>query len=174
MKELVRRVLQWREGGMVERCHFMPHHGSYSVAYHTHQMLVLLELLHPNPPKRLYRAILRHDLAERYVGDMPFATKKKFPEVDAQLSRAEEYVEKKMGCSSVDLDLSEDDRLWMKALDQLEFWLWCHDQVALGSLVVQERLEQMDRWIMSARRWYPKPCVSFIDAFEWSRTSDCD
>ena len=75
------RILQMIEGGQVKRCHCLPHHGHYDVAQHTFNMLILLDELWPHvePNVDLMRHILRHDLFERWTGDMPCMSKSLMP-----------------------------------------------------------------------------------------------
>lgn len=130
MEEL-NRVLQMREGGNVARSHCIPHLDQYSVGKHTFDMLVLLDVLHPSPSLQLYQAILRHDLHERWTGDPPGSIKNFAPGVKEALKEMVSTVEDRMGLPSIEITAEEEE--WIKALDQVEFYMWTLDQAAMGN-----------------------------------------
>ena len=66
-----------RESVAVRRAHIMYTARHYDIAQHCYNMAAMLMLLHPNPSAELIKAVLFHDVAERWTGDMP-ATAKKF------------------------------------------------------------------------------------------------
>ena len=168
-----KRIMRMREGGHVQRCHCMPHHGTYDVAQHTFHMLILMEELHPNPSRELYSLILRHDLMERWTGDSPATAKRWMPGLKIALTGAEEELEKRTGIEAYLGDhVTESDRRWLKALDQVEFILWCEDQIALGNLNVLWNRAEMDRWIERDADSIPAPVLEFLESFEWKRTPD--
>ena len=123
------RILAAREGGHVERCHTFPHHGTYSVASHSYNMVAMLVILHPEPSLELIKACLLHDCAERWVGDVPSPAK---PHVAPGLGDEEDEILRHFDFPPKS-DLSEEDARWVSALDALEFLIWCSDQIALGN-----------------------------------------
>lgn len=165
---LVDLVLRMREGGAVRRCHAVPHHGHYDVAQHSFGMLLLLSALHPNPPKSLYEYILRHDLHERWLGDIPCETKIFVPGLREGLRKAERHLS---GLTKIDVPIvTGRDALWVKALDWLEFLLWCDEQIGLGyralipkRITVWKGLEEMD---------LPEEVRDFLKVYRWRRTED--
>lgn len=163
----VKNVIRMREGGHVQRCHCFPHHGSYDVAQHTFHMLLLLDVLHPDPPQELYRSILRHDLFERWTGDSPAAAKQVIPSLRMVLRAGEEDIEEMTGIKRF---VTEDP--WLKALDELEFLLWCDDQIALGSKIAE--MKRAEVWGALLRAWekLPKEVQQFLEDYKWQRTKD--
>jgi len=126
------RLSLLREAGHVERAHTLPHHGSYSVGKHSFDMALLLLVLHPNPRPELLKAVLTHDLGERFTGDMPHPAKRLDGEIGKRLDRLERLTLERLEADYVSL-LTADERLWLVSLDRVEFILWCKDQIALGN-----------------------------------------
>lgn len=163
------RILASREGGHVARCHTIPHAMTYDVAQHTFNMLSMLDVLHPNPSINLIKAILRHDITERWVGDMPKNVDRLSPSAWESLKKAEAECAKKAGVSMPSLD--EEETKWLNALDAIEFWLWAeeewqgHRNVIAGGYAwrARENLTKMDM---------PKQCQKFVRGFAWRRLSD--
>lgn len=119
-----------REGGMVERCHTMPHIGSYSVAAHSYGVAQIIRTFHSNPPLELIGAALDHDVAERWVGDTPATAKWLSPLLRDALHTAEHKIQDRFG---LDEALTQEERRWLKAADILELWLWAEEQVFMGN-----------------------------------------
>ncbi len=170
MPSPVDRVLRLREAGNVQRCHVLPHLGEYSNGLHTYQMLVLLEVLHPSPGRDLYRAILLHEAHERYMGDIPATFKAVAdPALVGAVGDLKERLNRDLGTA---VSLAPEEQSWIRALDGVEFWLWCQDQVALGSSPAAYKLEYVDRWIADNADWFPEPVREFVKNFKWRRTPD--
>lgn len=164
----VHRILQMREGGAVKRCHTVPHHGHYDVAQHTFNMLLLLDTLHPQPSRSLYRYILRHDLYERWTGDSPTVTKALIPELKSGLKRAERELSNRTGIDLPTID--PQDKLWVKALDWFEFLFWCDEQIGLGyKALIPKRITV---WRGLEEMTLPQQCQELMDTYRWYRTSD--
>lgn len=168
----VKRVLRLREAGHVERCHTLPHHDRYSVATHCYNMAALISALHPDPSANLYRAIVYHDAHERWTGDIPGALKYLRPDLAATLDHEKERIDALVGYEHHLVALSPDDRKWLKAVDRIEFYLWCEDQLALGNRHVGGRLEAVK--VQLTETPMPPPCQAFLDAYQWHRTGDND
>lgn len=116
-----------REGGDVERAHTLPHIGSYTVGKHTFDMLLLLYHLYPGTPSHtLVRAILHHDLHERWNGDSPPGMRRRLHSFAKESKFAQEFVDARLGISPTDLSLN--DQKWLRGLDVLELYIWCIDQ----------------------------------------------
>lgn len=130
------RIHAAREGGAVERCHGTPHHGSYSVGHHTFNAVSLLLLLHPAPTVELIKTVQWHDVAERWLGDVPSPAKSVDHGFVEPYARAEERVLFQLGLCSFGCDLPEEDLRWLKAVDILELWMWTADQLMLGNRMV--------------------------------------
>lgn len=163
----VRTIIRMREGGHVKRCHCFPHHGHYDVAQHTFHMLLLLDALHPDPPRELYTAILRHDLLERWTGDSPAAIKR----ISVGFAQALKVVEKKVESLS-EIDRKDVESSWIKALDNLEFFMWCDDQIALGNRVAEDKKMEVDLWFRQNWPALPAEVQEFLEEYRWERTKD--
>lgn len=180
MRGTISRVLRAREAGAVERCHNMPHHGSYSVAAHSWGVAVLLCELHPGPRPELLWAALYHDFAERWTGDMPngplpaglprvFAEKTTEDRQDFRgaLASYESTVLQAFGKNHGAM-LDPAERVWLRACDTLELWLWCQDQSALGNRHVEPMAKRLYGWLVSKDQ--PAPVRDFVMNFKWRRT----
>lgn len=164
----VEKILRMREGGAVRRCHTLPHHGHYDNAQHSFNMLLLLDELNPGATLGLYKHILRHDLFERWTGDAPCMSKMLIPELREGLARADEILAERTGIEMPTLEPHE--RLWLKALDWIEFLMWCDEQIGLGYIAlipkrqtVIDGLNEMD---------IPTECRDFLGRYSWRRTDD--
>ena len=135
LQTTIYRVQAAREGGDVKRCHTQPTISHYDNAQHSYGAVTLLLLLHPNPSVNLIKAVMFHDVGERWMGDLPSPAKT----VNAKLSRhyhvAENMVLDSLGMNLV---LTAPEESWLKAVDTLDLWLWCRKEEAMGNrLLVQ-------------------------------------
>jgi 5'-deoxynucleotidase YfbR-like HD superfamily hydrolase len=163
------KALRMREAGKIERCHVIPHVAPYNNGFHTWAMLTLLDLLHPRPTLALYRAILKHDLAERHTGDMPGIVRVVDPELYATYDAAGEIIAEHLGYA---VELKESEKIWLKALDKLEFWMWCHDEMNMGNDHVRNGVDATEMWFNSNWDKLPPSVQRFFRHFEWERTSE--
>lgn len=127
------RIAATREAGTVRRCHIVPHHGQYNIAQHSYGAVSLLLLLHPHPSLNLIKAVQWHDVAERWLGDVPAPAKWTHTELGEAYERAEEELLKRLGLFG---ELTDLEVAWLKAVDTLELWLWCREEEALGNEAV--------------------------------------
>jgi 5'-deoxynucleotidase YfbR-like HD superfamily hydrolase len=160
-----------REGGQVLRNHTCPHIGTYSVAEHSHQMLVLLYGLHPNPSAYLAQAITYHDLAERYVGDLPAPVRLSDPDVGEAVKRLEQEVSRRMG---LEVPLTGEEVVWLNALDKVEHYLWCQDQLSMGNSFVKGQIRKLEEIFadLASRGRIPEPVLRFLETATHERRSD--
>jgi len=143
------QVLRAREGGAVKRVHTIPWIGEYNVAQHTFGMLVLLDLLYDEhkihdddwPYIQLTQHILWHDVAERWTGDAPGGLRYFDEDIRKNFKLAEKEVIEKFNFPLKELPDWNSDKAWVRSLDQLEFWLACHDQRALGNKNVEPYID---------------------------------
>ena len=133
LSPLLTRLAATREAGTVRRCHIVPHHGQYNIAQHSYGAVSLLLLLHPNPSLTLIKAVQWHDVAERWLGDIPAPAKWTHAELGEAYERAEEELLKCLGLFG---ELTDLEVAWLKAVDTLELWLWCREEEALGNAAV--------------------------------------
>ncbi len=130
----ITKILSLRASGHVKRWHTLPHFGEQTDAEHSAQALTLLFLLHPDPSVNLIKAMLWHDFAERYAGDVPAPARRENPTFALEYEKAENKFFAEHGLmTEVFNQLDEDDWHWLKAIDTLELLLWCHDQMLLGN-----------------------------------------
>ncbi len=156
------------EAGQVERLHATPHHRPYNVATHSWNMAAMLCQLHPNPSSHLIKAVLFHDVAERYVGDMPSPGKWWIsPAIGQILQKVEEEIQHLLGVS---FELTERDRDWLKALDLVELFYFCCEEMAMGNSHVKSIIETC--WELLNEDWVPSAVHDWIDEGWEGRTDD--
>lgn len=134
--ERVQEVLSLRASGHVRRWHTIATLGdTQTVSSHSAQALSLLLLLHPSPSVDLIKAVLWHDSAERVVGDVPAPVRRANAVFSDEYEREESrfFGEQAPTAMRAMLDLSDDDKRWLKAVDTLELLLYCYEQVMLGN-----------------------------------------
>lgn len=148
MAEFIKNIIKarfLREAGHVQRCHNLPHHGEYTVGKHSYDALSLLFVLYPGDPSiNLIKSVLWHDSAERYLGDVPAPAKWTNPDLKEIYETIENETLKRHGCA---FELTENEHLWLKAIDMVEFWLWCLDQQMLGNTMIDNAKDAIEHAI---------------------------
>ncbi len=167
---VIEQALRFREGGHVERMHVIPHHGTCSVAEHSWHAAALLMVLHPNPSKRLIKAVLLHDVHERWDGDVPRHATVAHAGLRSAVGDVEYYTRTKLGIIDAMESLNAEEQLWLQAVDSLEFLLWCEDQIVLGNKHVETYKSNIWRWFQDHK--LPGPVKTFLKRFHWHRTND--
>lgn len=133
-------------------------------------MLLLLDVLYPGDPSyNLVQAILYHDTHERWIGDMPGPVRRRFPYYGETKKQAALEAEGMLGLPG-DRHLTGNEKQWLKALDHLDFMLWCDDQFAMGNLNAEHARAGTRRWF--DQNDVPKEVMDFIIFFHWKRTSE--
>lgn len=138
MNSTLLKVAATREGGTVRRCHGTPHHGLYNIAQHSFGAVTLLLLLHPAPSVDLIKAVQWHDVAERWLGDMPSPAKSTNPELARVYEETEARLLYQLGLLP---ELQQAEQHWLKAVDLLDLWLWAREEKHLGNQNVAGMLE---------------------------------
>lgn len=175
-EELRKRILAMRECTQVQRCHTIQHHGTYSNGQHSIDAVMLLLAFNPDASKKLIMALLTHDFGERWVGDLPATVKRKSKHLNDAYVHMEEvakshYLDVTVCCEPC--TLSEDEQKWLKSMDALEFWLWCHDQLWLGNQHPQQACDRVRKWLLDTDSgFWIKEVSDFVANFRWERTSD--
>lgn len=131
-QRLVDRLRNIRLGGRVERCHAVPHHGSYSNAAHSWGVAMVLWVLWPEHFPRLGIYCLAHDIPEFIVGDIPAPTLRFNPEMREMIQPLESLVAAGLQVPS-EHDLSEEDMAILKVCDRLELYFWANEQMLMGN-----------------------------------------
>lgn len=142
--DIAKFIVQSRAGGRTERCHNIPHHGSYNVAAHSWGVAMLLYYIWPDDFPRLAIYCLAHDVPEAWVGDIPSPTLKYTPGLKDVVENLEVKLLYKIALRST-TELSREDEAKVRACDQLEFWLWAKEQQAFGNRYVQEAITEIER-----------------------------
>ncbi len=155
-----------REAGTVRRCHLVPIHGSYNIAQHTYGAVSLLLLLNPRPSVDLIKAVMWHDVGERWLGDMPSPAKLINPQLRQVYEDAERRVVASLGLLP---GLMPDEQDWLLAVDILDLWLWAREEVALGNIAVQQMIDNCDRHIQDLNYQHEFPELAY-DFFWAERT----
>ncbi len=158
-------AMSLRASGHVARWHTLQHVNRQTDAEHSAQALSLLLLLHPDPSVNLIKSLLWHDSAERVCGDMPAPIKRENPELSAHYEAAEmSFFEIHPTVIDAMTKLTEDERLWLKAVDVLELLLYCHDEIAMGNShfeIIEKRARQ---YLASAVT--PIEVTQFVNRFQ--------
>lgn len=170
MDNIIKQIHRIREAGQVERCHVLPHIGSYNVAMHSWHAAMLLLELYPGASRNLLEHILRHDTAERWTGDIPATAKWQFPKLKEASQKAEEHC-----LSYLDMYpplLTEEENLWLHAIDTLELFLWCYDQIFFGNQHIKGIKENILSWVEGHTSLIPLPVLKIFQTYEWNRCKD--
>lgn len=139
------QLVQSRAGGAVERCHGIPHQGSYSNGAHSWGVAMLMWYLWPEDFPRLAIYCLTHDVPEAWVGDSPAPVGRYVPGYKDEVGKLETRINHSLGLPAEhDLDLADYEKL--KACDRLEFWMWSKEQLHRGNLYAQEGLTEIERY----------------------------
>jgi hypothetical protein len=155
--KLEQRVLLARLGGMVERCHILPHAKSYSNAAHSWGVAMLMLQLWPEDFPRLAGYCLCHDVPEAWVGDIPAHTKHRLgAEARAQLQALESGVFTRLQLPDEN-ELSISDQEKLKACDALDLWLWARDEMRRGNYHAEEVCWKLEFWFRNGDRALPSP-----------------
>lgn len=167
---LVYRILMYRECTKTNRCHTVPYLGEpYSVGKHTMDALVLLLTFYPQASKDLIVALMFHDFPERWIGDLPAPAKWFNADLKKEYEVTERVVIDRKKIPSPSLTVEE--ARWLDIVDRLEFWCWCHDQIALGNRNVEGAYEQIHNWFMHQDN-LPKDICLFMNEYVWQRTHE--
>lgn len=137
------QVIESRAGGKVERCHVLPHLGSYSNAAHSWGVAMLMHYLWPEDFPRLALICLAHDVPERVVGDIPAPPLRHIPGLREGISNLEALTSYSLNLPA-EANLSPEDHAKLKACDHLELWIWSQEQVAIGNQYSQECITTLE------------------------------
>lgn len=161
------RVSVMREASRVEREHTMPHHGSYTNGQHSYDMATLLIMFHPEPSMDLMKAVLLHNVPDRYTGDVPEPAQQSDGEFGKRMAIMAVRIKQSLGIS---FDLTDQDRVWLRALDKTEQFLWAKEQIMMGNHNAQARVGQLASWFQ--HNAIPVQLKTFLEQHTWIRTPD--
>ena len=128
--DLAHRVEFLRQAAYVKRMHVNRIIGDYTSHEHVCNMTNMLLVLHPAPTVRLVKLVQWHDAGEFGSGDVPSPAKPFFGFGNAN-NKVEAAVRKAWGLEL--LDVTDEEALWVKSLDWLEFYMFLMDQLFLGN-----------------------------------------
>lgn len=90
-------------------------------ADHSHGVIMVIALLHPNPSANLLKAAAAHDLGEFVVGDMPSPAKRD-PIIASRIKQLEYEARHAMGIP--DWPLTEEEQRWLAFADAYETFMF--------------------------------------------------
>lgn len=171
-----KQVLAIREGGQTKRAHTMQYAGEYNVAIHSYNALSLLLLLYPGEPSvGLIKAVLWHDVPERWTGDVPAPAKWASPELKKILDDLEQTILEKIGIGELYVGLRPEQLNWLNGVDLLELFIWAKEQKANGAYFADYMIDRIIGLISDRDREgkIPKEIINFVANFKWSRSVEC-
>lgn len=141
---IAHNLTQARAGGRVERCHGIPHQGSYSNAAHSWGVAMLIHYLWPADFGRLAIYALSHDVPEAWVGDIPSPALAYTPGLKGALSGLEARLNEDLNLPA-ETNLLGEDYLKLKSADRLDLYLWARDQANMGNRFAEELMTELRR-----------------------------
>lgn len=146
--DLFDKIRLAREGAAVERCHTHPHLQRYSVGHHSLDLVTLLTIAWQHdhhgqlPRAELLVAAAFHDVPERIVGDVPQPVKALN---GGALDAHEDCV---LSALRVNIQLTEEERVWLAVGDKVELYLWCFEEAARGNSYFLEWVHDYNNYFM--------------------------
>ena len=134
---MINEIIRSRCGGKVERCHTIPHNGSYNNAAHSWGVAMLMYYIWPEDFPRLAIYCLSHDIGEGWMGDVPAPALWAMGKAREHFDNMEGDLQEAAGCPREDALLPE-DLAKLKACDRLELYIWCREQMAMGNMYVKD------------------------------------
>ena len=156
MKSELQRILLAIEGGRVERCHCFPTNSRPTVGLHTFNAVSMLLILCPDPTINMIKALQFHDMAERFLGDMPSPVKQKEKSLCFHYEKIENFILIEYGMYP---KLDEREQMWVRAMDLLEFLMFIKHELNLGNKYAQQRYDRICAYIEKTKM--PLPVVEF-------------
>lgn len=127
LAEDAKRLLSWYDAGRVQRFHIVPDYTGtprQNLAEHSWGVAMFVDAIYQRmgsparpAPARVLLAALRHDLAERWLGDLPANVKWAHPALSAEYGLAERDIEEFAGLT---VPLTEQETAVLKWADGLE------------------------------------------------------
>lgn len=122
-------ILRLREAGAVTRWHTAPLANKETVGNHSFGVAMLVILLVENPSANLIKAALVHDMAERWVGDMPSPVKWTYPELYKEYCKGEDET---LAQLQLDFPLTKEERSLVNQMDYLDAGLFGYERWLQG------------------------------------------
>ena len=156
-----------REAGNVSRCHTIPYSGSYTIAQHCYGAVSILLLLHPKPSVNLVKAVMWHDVHERYLGDVPAPALWSDGEFAKLYDRLAERINKTCGIHS---NLNIIERMWLNAVDKMDLLFWAQEQLGMGNHNAAAICGNLASWFKNNK--IPTQCVEMVSNYNFTRGAD--
>jgi len=128
--------METRFAGEVERYHAWRTLRRQSVGEHTWQVLRIYDEIFGLHDAEVARWILWHDAPELITGDVPFQTKRRWPEVKKALTEAEEVASRELDI--VWPEITDLQRARIKLCDVLEMYEFGVREVQMGNQFCRE------------------------------------
>ena len=156
MKNELQRVLLAIEAGRVKRCHCFPTNSDPTVGLHVFGAVSMLLILCPDPTINMIKALQFHDMAERFLGDMPAPAKRKDSFLSDHYITLERKILREYGMYPI---LNEREREWVHAMDLMEFLMFIKHELNLGNKYAQQRYNRICKYIEETK--LPMPAYKF-------------
>jgi 5'-deoxynucleotidase YfbR-like HD superfamily hydrolase len=128
-----------RKGNAVKRWHTRRMHHYETVGEHTANVLSIVFALTGKPSTDLIGAVLIHDTAEQWTGDVPATAKWEMPVLKTYLDALED---KMMEQNMLKMpDITDEERLVLKWADMLDLCYTCLDELNMGNCAIGEVFE---------------------------------
>jgi len=141
--------------GQVVRFHNHVGIDKQSLAEHQWGVAMIVQYIEPECSKDLLLAALTHDAAEYYTGDMPFPTKQANPKLKSMLEELEKDWLAENGLAGPFVNLTQPERVVLKAADTLEGMWYCTLQMKQGNKCAdrpfRKWLDFMERLMMDVK-----------------------
>lgn len=169
------RIMAVREGGQTQRCHTFPHSSLYNVAVHSFNAASLLLLLYPKgqPSLNLIKAVLWHDVPERWTGDVPSPAKWASPLLKKIMDNLEQRIFEKLELATIFKELTPEELNWLTAVDLLELYIWSREQEMFGNPNAAYMRNRIWNLFVDRKDKTPLEIWNFINDFYWTRSTEC-
>jgi 5'-deoxynucleotidase YfbR-like HD superfamily hydrolase len=127
---MLAHITELRNGSSTLRWHTRRTIRQQTVADHSHGVALLVSELFPHASTNLYRAVLRHDLAEGFTGDIPATAKWANPELAHALQKVEVEWHTR---TNTQILLTTGEACILKWCDMMELVLWCMEEASMGN-----------------------------------------
>jgi len=124
------RYIAVRKASGTKRFHTWPTIQSQRIDTHSHGAVVIALYLDPLLGVSAIKAILFHDHAEYFCGDVPATAKVLNPSIRTELKSVEVFADTYMG---IDFELTEYEQLILKLADCLEGLMFLYEERMLGN-----------------------------------------
>lgn len=171
------KVLALREGGLTRRAHTVPYNGEYNVAMHSFNAVNLLFMLWDGteqPSINLIKAVLWHDIPERWTGDVPSPAKGCSKYLKGYLDELEERILIQLDLKQPFSRLIPEEWKWLHAVDLLELYLWTEDQINWGNPMMAGMRDKIIDMFNKRKEITPPSIIGFLENFTWTRLPECD